>query len=72
MGDKSLISITDNHLSLQEVMNELEDNSAGAVSIFMDNVFCLLVQIRILDMIKSLIDNKVRIGEDEGIEADNN
>ncbi len=30
-----MIRITDKIVSLQEVMNELEDNSAGAVSIFM-------------------------------------
>lgn len=29
-----MISITNNHLSLQEAMCELEDNSAGALSIF--------------------------------------
>jgi Molybdopterin converting factor, large subunit len=33
-----LIRITINHLSLQEVLRELEDNSAGALSIFMGNV----------------------------------
>ena len=33
-----LILITNDHLSLQEIMSELEDNSAGAVSIFMGNV----------------------------------
>lgn len=33
-----MIRITNNQLSLQEVMHELEDNSAGAVSIFMGNV----------------------------------
>ncbi len=33
-----MIRITDKNVSLQEVMNELEDNSAGAVSIFMGNV----------------------------------
>jgi molybdopterin synthase catalytic subunit len=33
-----LISITNNHLSLQEIMCELEDNSAGALSIFIGNV----------------------------------
>lgn len=38
MGDEFLIRITTNHLSLQEVMHELEDNSAGALSIFMGNV----------------------------------
>ncbi len=38
VGDEFLIRITTNHLSLQEVMHELEDNSAGALSIFMGNV----------------------------------
>ena len=38
MGVKSLIRITNNRLSLQEIMPELEDNSAGALSIFMGNV----------------------------------
>ena len=33
-----MISITKNHLSLQEIMCELEDNSAGALSIFIGNV----------------------------------
>ena len=33
-----MISITNNHLSLQEIMHELEDNSAGAISIFIGNV----------------------------------
>ena len=33
-----MISITDNHLSLQEIMHQLEDNSAGAISIFIGNV----------------------------------
>jgi molybdopterin synthase catalytic subunit len=33
-----LISITNNHLNLQEVTCELEDNSAGALSIFIGNV----------------------------------
>jgi Molybdopterin converting factor, large subunit len=37
-GDEFLIRITTNHLSLQEVMRELEDDSAGALSIFMGNV----------------------------------
>ena len=37
-GDEFLIRITTNHLSLQEVMYELEDDSAGALSIFMGNV----------------------------------
>jgi len=37
-GVESLISITNNHLSLQEIMCELEDNSAGALSIFIGNV----------------------------------
>lgn len=38
VGDEFLISITNNKLSLPEVMHELDDNSAGAVSIFMGNV----------------------------------
>ena len=33
-----MIRITNDELSLQEIMSELEDNSAGAVSIFMGNV----------------------------------
>ncbi len=33
-----MIRITNNRLSLQEIMLELEDNSAGALSIFMGNV----------------------------------
>jgi molybdopterin synthase catalytic subunit len=33
-----LISITNKHLSLQDIMCELEDNSAGALSIFIGNV----------------------------------
>ena len=33
-----MISITNNRLSLQEVMLELEDNSAGALSVFIGNV----------------------------------
>ena len=33
-----MISITNNQLSLQEVMLELEDNSAGALSVFIGNV----------------------------------
>lgn len=33
-----MISITNNHLSLQEAMCELEDNSAGALSIFIGSV----------------------------------
>lgn len=33
-----MISITNNHLNLQEVTCELEDNSAGALSIFIGNV----------------------------------
>jgi molybdopterin synthase catalytic subunit len=33
-----LIRITNNRLSLQEIMLELEDNSAGALSIFIGNV----------------------------------
>jgi len=33
-----LISITNNRLNLQEIMFELEDNSAGALSIFIGNV----------------------------------
>ena len=36
--DKFLIRITTTRLSLQDVMRELEDNSAGAVSVFMGNV----------------------------------
>lgn len=35
---ESLIRITNNRLSLQEIMFELEDNSAGALSIFIGNV----------------------------------
>ena len=38
MGVKSLIRITNNRLNLQEIMPELEDDSAGALSIFMGNV----------------------------------
>jgi molybdopterin synthase catalytic subunit len=38
VGDEFLIRITTSHLSLQEVISELEDNSAGALSIFMGNV----------------------------------
>lgn len=37
-GVRSLIRITNNRLSLQEIMLELEDNSAGALSIFIGNV----------------------------------
>jgi molybdopterin synthase catalytic subunit len=37
-GVESLISITNNQLSLKEIMCELEDNSAGALSIFIGNV----------------------------------
>jgi molybdopterin synthase catalytic subunit len=37
-GVELLISITNNHLSLQEVMRQLEDSSAGALSIFIGNV----------------------------------
>ena len=37
-GVKSLIRITINRLSVQEIMLELEDNSAGALSIFIGNV----------------------------------
>jgi molybdopterin synthase catalytic subunit len=37
-GVKSLIRITNNRLSLQEIMPELEDNTAGALSIFIGNV----------------------------------
>ena len=37
-GVKSLIKITNDRLNLEEVMLELEDNSAGALSIFMGNV----------------------------------
>ena len=33
-----MIRITTDHLSLKEVMRELEDDSAGALSIFMGNV----------------------------------
>lgn len=33
-----MIRITNNHLNLQEIMLELEDNSAGALSIFVGNV----------------------------------
>ena len=33
-----MIRITNNRLSLQEIMPELEDDSAGALSIFMGNV----------------------------------
>ena len=33
-----MISITNNRLNLQEIMFELEDNSAGALSIFIGNV----------------------------------
>ncbi|MDW0216708.1 MAG: molybdenum cofactor biosynthesis protein MoaE [Nitrososphaeraceae archaeon] len=33
-----MISITNKHISLQDVMFELEDNSAGALSIFIGNV----------------------------------
>ena len=33
-----MIRITTDHLSLKEVMSELEDDSAGALSIFMGNV----------------------------------
>lgn len=33
-----MIRITNNRLSLQEIMFELEDNSAGALSIFIGNV----------------------------------
>jgi molybdopterin synthase catalytic subunit len=35
---ESLIRITNNRLSLQEIMFELEDNSAGALSMFIGNV----------------------------------
>jgi molybdopterin synthase catalytic subunit len=38
VGVELLISITDNHLSLQEIMYHLEDNSAGAISIFIGSV----------------------------------
>ena len=37
-GVKSLIKITNDRLNLEEVMLELEDNSAGALSIFIGNV----------------------------------
>ena len=33
-----MISITNNRLNLQEIMFELEDNSAGALSVFIGNV----------------------------------
>lgn len=33
-----MIQITTNHLNLREPMRELEDNSAGALSILMGNV----------------------------------
>lgn len=33
-----MIRITKNHLNLEEIMLELEDNSAGALSIFIGNV----------------------------------
>ena len=37
-GAESLIKITNNHLNLQEIILELQDNSAGALSIFIGNV----------------------------------
>jgi molybdopterin synthase catalytic subunit len=37
-GVESLISITNNHLDLQDVISKLEDQSAGALSIFMGTV----------------------------------
>lgn len=37
-GVKSLIRITNNQLNLKEIMFELEDSSAGALSIFIGNV----------------------------------
>jgi molybdopterin synthase catalytic subunit len=37
-ADEFLIQITNNQVSLQVVMSELEDNSAGAVSIFIGKV----------------------------------
>ena len=37
-ADEFLIQITNDHVSLQVVMSEIEDNSAGAVSIFIGNV----------------------------------
>jgi molybdopterin synthase catalytic subunit len=37
-ADEFLIQITNDHVNLQVVMNELEDNSAGAVSIFIGKV----------------------------------
>ena len=37
-GVESLIRITNDRLNLEEVMLELEDNSAGALSIFIGNV----------------------------------
>ena len=33
-----MISITNNRISLQEIMFELEDNSAGALAVFIGNV----------------------------------
>lgn len=37
-GAEFLIRITNDHLDLQEIMLELEDNSAGALAIFVGNV----------------------------------
>ena len=37
-ADEFLIQITNDHVSLQVVMSEIEDNSAGAVSIFIGKV----------------------------------
>ena len=37
-ADEFLIQITNDHVSLQVVMSELDDNSAGAVSIFIGKV----------------------------------
>lgn len=37
-GAEFLIRITNNHLNLEEITLELEDNSAGALSIFIGNV----------------------------------
>jgi molybdopterin synthase catalytic subunit len=38
VGAEFLIRITNNHLNLQEIMLELGDNSAGALSIFVGSV----------------------------------
>ena len=37
-ADEFLIQITNDHVSLQVVMSELDDNSAGAVSIFIGKI----------------------------------